>query len=480
MLRSGVAVLLLLAAPVVFGVPEERKEAVSTACSDAVFLRRVYLDLVGELPDIRITSQFLKNDTPDKREKLVNRLLRTQAFADCRAMRWFDLLRVKSEFPCNLWPNAVQAYAGFIQQEITANTPYDEFASKLLLASGSNFRDPAVNFYRALQIRQPETIAAFAMQVFLGEKADEAWSPEVRKSVPILFSKVGYVSTGEWKEELVYFDRERAWPAGAQAGQNIRMPEGGLVNVAPEQDPREAFTIWLTQGAGQRAFAATEVKRIYRVLMGQSQPNTDELKRLVDIFIQNKFDVKAVYRAICLSPEYQGNEYAVRQIDAEVLDDILVGLFGGRQSLSSQVPEPFTFVPTDQKTVLLADGSITSPFLEAFGRPPRDSGELEERQNMPNPQQRILLLNSRQIQNRINNRFVNNLMPPKGKQFKDDEAIRAELIDRLYLRLLCRYPTEQEKETVEAYFKDNKLSLQEAGRDVAWALVNSAGFLFKY
>ena len=57
-------------------------------------------------------------------------------------MKWSDLLRVKAEFPINLWPNAAQAYHRWIRAVIKENMPYDQFVREMLTASGSNFRVP--------------------------------------------------------------------------------------------------------------------------------------------------------------------------------------------------------------------------------------------------------------------------------------------------------------------------------------------------
>ena len=78
--------------------------------SDAVFLRRVYLDAIGTLPTAEEARAFLDDASPTKRSALIDRLLERDEFADYWAMKWGDVLRVKSEFPINLWPNAVQAY----------------------------------------------------------------------------------------------------------------------------------------------------------------------------------------------------------------------------------------------------------------------------------------------------------------------------------------------------------------------------------
>ncbi len=96
-------------------------------CSDAVFIRRAYLDVIGTLPTAQETSEFLQDRDPNKRSALIDRLLDRDEFADYWAMKWGDLLRVKSEFPINLWPNAVQAYHRWIRTSIKENMPYDQF-----------------------------------------------------------------------------------------------------------------------------------------------------------------------------------------------------------------------------------------------------------------------------------------------------------------------------------------------------------------
>ena len=176
-------------------------------CSDAVFLRRAFLDVVGTLPTIQETRTFLSDPSPDKRAKLIDALLARPEFADYWAMKWSDLLRVKSEFPVNLWPNAAQAYHRWIRNSIRDNLPYDQFVRELLTSSGSNFRTPQVNFYRALQAKDPPGMCAVALN-FMGCRADR-WEPDRLTGMSAFFFQVGYKRTGEWKEEIVYFDPDK-------------------------------------------------------------------------------------------------------------------------------------------------------------------------------------------------------------------------------------------------------------------------------
>src|ERR1035437_8189580 len=174
-------------------------------CSDEVFLRRAYLDVIGTLPAADEAAQYLQDQAPGKRAALIDRLLARDEFADYWAMKWSDLLRVKSEFPINLWPDAVQAYYRWIHTAIRDNVPYDRFVRAMLTSSGSNFRVPEANFYRAVQSRDPQEVARTVALTFMGARADK-WSKERFEGMSAFFSRLGYKTTAEREEEIGYFD----------------------------------------------------------------------------------------------------------------------------------------------------------------------------------------------------------------------------------------------------------------------------------
>jgi hypothetical protein len=461
-------------------------------CSDEVFLRRAYLDVIGTLPTPEEAARFLKDPDPAKRAALIDRLLERDEFAGYWAMKWSDLLRVKSEFPINLWPNAVQAYYRWIRTSIRDNVPYDRFARQMLLASGSNFRVPEVNFYRAVQSKEPAALAQAAALTFMGTRT-EKWPPARLGGMAAFFSQVGYKSTLEWKEEIVYFDSGKARRAAF-------FPDGKPARLALGKDPREAFANWLLAPENPW-FARNIVNRAWYWLLGRGivhEPddirpdnppaNPELLAYLERELVASRYDLKHIYRLILNSQIYQLSSiprsghaeaaahfayYPLRRLDAEVLIDAICQITGTTEDYSSPIPEPFTFLPENQRSIGLPDGSITSAFLDMFGRPTRDTGLATERNNQVTSEQRLHLLNSSHIQLKIQQSAkLRSLVQPAG-QPRDP-------VDRLYLAILSRYPTDGELKIVAPYFQAVRGNRWPAAVDLAWALMNSAEFLYRH
>ena len=466
----------------------------SELCTDHEFVRRAYLDVIGTLPTAQEARAFILDKSPKKRGNLIDNLLEHKEFADYWAMKWSDLLRVKAEFPINLWPNAVQSYHHWIRRSIKRNLPYDKFVRELLVSSGSNFRVPQVNFYRAMQSKEPKVIAQTVALTFMGVRA-ENWKKERLSGMAGFFSQVGFKTTAEWKEEIVYFDPNRA-----SAGLRVVFPDGKSAKLSPDKNPREVFADWLID-AKNPWFTRNIVNRIWSWLLGRgiihepddirpdNPPSNPELLALLEKeLIGAKYDLKHIYRLILNSNTYQRSciprtdkgegavnfsHYPLRRLEAEVLIDALNQITGTTEKYSSAIPEPFTFIPAEQRSIALADGSITSSFLELFGRPSRDTGLESERNNRPTAGQRLHLLNSSHIQRKIEQgRKLRNLMQSKGNM--------RQLATRFYLAILSRFPTNEEVKIVEEYSKSQRGNKRIVAIDLTWALINSAEFLYRH
>jgi hypothetical protein len=463
-------------------------------CSDGVFLRRVFLDTIGTLPTREEAVEFLADKNPAKREALINRLLERPEFADYWGMKWGDILRVKSEFPVNLWPNAAQAYDRWIRTSLRQNMPYSEFARELLTAEGSNFRDPPVNFLRSAGSHEPAALAAAAALTFMGERTAN-WSPEKRADLAVFFSRVGFKKTGEWKEEIVYF---RLPPGDGSPADSARLPDGTPVKISPDTDPREVFVQWLLSSPNS-PFAKNAANRLWFWIFGRgiiheaddsrpdNPPSNPELLAWLARQLQSaKYDTRQLLKIILNSDTYQLSplppdgktraglaSYPVRRLEAEVLLDAINRITGTKDEYMSMIPEPFTFLPDDTRSVAIPDGSITSSFLELFGRPPRDTGLLSERPTNVTASQRLSLLNSKHILNKINN-------SQKLKAMLQSAPSPQEAVSRLYLTFLSRYPTNDELSILSDYQPPPPAGNSQKLADVAWALVNSPEFLYRH
>ncbi len=478
-------------------------------CADEVFVRRAYLDVIGTLPTLQEARAFLADKGSDKRDVLIDRLLARDEFADYWAMKWCNLLRVKSEFPINLWPNAVQAYHHWIRQSVKDGVPYDQFARQLLTTSGSNFRAAPVNFYRAVQGKDPKSLAEAVALTFLGMRA-EAWPKNRLDGMAAFFARIGYKGTAEWKEEIVFDDLTKA-----NAPTSAVFPDGSMAALTLDKDPREVFADWLVR-PGNPYFARAIANRVWSWFLGRgvveepddlrpdNPPSNPELLSFLEREVVGaRFDLKRLFHAILSSQTYQRSSvpasadprseaefacYAVRRLEPEVLIDAIDQVTGTTEEYTSKIPEPFTVMPAEQRAIALPDASVTSPFLELFGRSSRDTGlESEQRGSLPTSAQALHLLNSTHVRRKLEQGpgLKALLQPVAGKP--------KESLDALYLAILSRPPTPDDLRAIGSYAGPPAAPGRPAGKgappapqgarlalDIAWALVNSTEFQYRH
>ena len=470
-------------------------------CSDAVFVRRGYLDLTGKLPTAEEAKAFIGDSDKHKRVALIGQLLDRTAHVDYWAMKWSDILRIKAEFPVKLWPNAAQAYYRWVWESLAQNKPYDKFARELLTSSGSNFRVGPVNFYRAIQDKTPEGIAAAVGATLLGARV-HLWPADRRAGLAPFFSQVGYKPTSEWKEEIVFWDplNSTAVPGSTAPGVDsvakavtvanqipqalakplsengplaAVFPDGAKTTIPPNRDPREVFAEWLIRPENPW-FARAIANRTWAWAMGRgiihepddvredNPPSNPELLAYLEKeLVASGYDLKHLNRLIFTSTAYQFSSiprftmpearanfasYPLRRVEAEVLIDALNAITGSSDLYTSAVPEPFTYIPKDISAVALADGSITSPFLTLFGRSARATGMEAERVNELASPQWLHMLNSATIQSKLQN-------GPKLAALVSAGGTPKEIAERLYLAILSRFPTEGDLQAAEEHAK---------------------------
>ena len=450
----------------------------SSQCSDEVFLRRLYLTVTGALPTPQECVEFLDSKEADKREKLVDKLLESELGLKYMQMRWGDILRIKSEFPSNLWPNGVQAYNRWVYEQLLHNVPYNKMVYDLIISQGSNFRAPAVNFYRGFQKRSPENVYANINLLFLGNR-------NCKDNGYLCFSQVSFKSTKEWKEEIIYLDIHRNLP-----WQTIKLEDGTHLVPKPNTDWRKEYVGWLTSPKNRR-FAEVFVNRVWFWFFGKgivhepddwredNKPSDPALlKELTDYFLANNFDTRKLMKKILLSEQFNSKAapegfYEPQRLPAEVIVDALASVTGIWSTYSSRVPEPFTFYPQRTRSTHLGDATVSSSELELFGKVSRDVSLESQRNNAITSRQLLFLMNSSVLERRIRK-------SPILQQIYVNGGNIANVADAISLLVLSRRATPAEIEIYEKHMKESKQPLIEAAIDIMWMQLNSNEFLYNH
>ncbi len=220
--------------------------------------------------------------------------------------------------------------------------------------------------------------------------------------------------------------------------------------------------------------------------------NPELLAFLQQDLIATRYDMKHLYRQILNSTTYQLScvadheymvpgddargeanfaQYPLRRLEAEVQIDALCQITGTTEQYSSIIPEPYTYMPENQRAVALADASITTPFLEKFGRSSRDSGMETDRNNRPTAAQRLHLLNSSHVRRKLET-------SPKLRALLQADPKKPENIVEIYLAVLSRMPTDEELQIAKTHVRE---TWADGGpRDLVWALINSPEFCYRH
>ncbi|MDR0902942.1 MAG: DUF1553 domain-containing protein, partial [Opitutaceae bacterium] len=309
------------------------------------------------------------------------------------------------------------------------------------------------------------------------------------------------------KEEIVFFSPNWNPYKAPDTGETVAPAFPGDKAAAPvllrnqPQNPLKLFADWLTAPENPW-FARHAANRHWAALFGRgitspvddvrpSNPpsNPELLDLLAARLVENKYDLRDLLRFIVTSQTYQRSSlrnewnradtqnwshYRPRRLDAEVLADAIGGLTGVYEAFSSRIPEPYAFWPDDFHSVQNPDASVTTGFLETFGRPARDSSFEYERNRNPSMAQALYLLDSDGFNDKIGKRNGG-----VSALYKKHARNLPALAEECYLILLSRHPADGEKAAISRHFENNKDKLK-AAQDLAWALMNTKEFLYNH
>jgi hypothetical protein len=299
---------------------------------------------------------------------------------------------------------------------------------------------------------------------------------------------------------------------------------GPEVTVPADVDPRARLADWMV-AADNPYFARTLVNRYWKHFFGTGlvEPeddlrvtnpptNPELLDALAKSFVQSKYDLKKLVRAICTSTTYRlsavpnahnaadkqnFSHFYLRRLHAEVLLDAVDAVTGSTTL--------FKGLPEGTKAVQLPDNQFPSYFLSVFGRPDSASPCECERGADANLAQSLYLFNSEELLEKVRGRLKPQAaakVPGKGKGkaptkaapgvvvtgaaggrvqqlLKDGRPDRDKVRD-LYLLALCREPTGEELAATLAYVEARRSEPAAAYEDVLWAILNTKEFLFNH
>jgi len=475
----------------------------SATCSDEEFLRRASLDLSGRLPSAQQARDFIQDQQPDKRTKLIDRLLEDPNYADHWAVKWGDLIRPN---PARVGVKPVYLLDEWIRDSFRRNKPYDQMVRELLTAQGSSHQYGPVAMLR--DKRDPVDASAFVSQIFLGVRLDcarchhhpsEKWTQEDYYQLAAFFAQMK--RKGQGISAPISGEPEYWWYGGkgsvthpvTEAVMTPKPPQGPEMPYVEGQDPRDRLMDWMT-GSDNPFFAKAIVNRIWSDLLGRgmvdpvddfrvSNPATNEplLEWLAQDFIAHGFDLKHLLRTIASSHTYQlsstPNEYNIadtqnysrflkRRMSAEVLLDAVNDI--------ASVKDEFQGLPPGSRAVQTWNHKLPSDFMDAFGRP---NASLEcpcERDRKSSVVQALHLMNSSKLQAKLDS------SDSRIRQLAKRDISEIELITEVYLSTYNRMPDEMELRTALRFFSAAGSTRQSAAEDLAWALINSAEFVFNH
>lgn len=484
----------------------------SELCSDTEFVRRVYLDLTGLPPSVSVIKSFLNDQTPsrEKRNALIDQLVGNREFVDYWTNKWADLLQVNRKF---LGAEGASLFRDWIHNEIESNTPYDQFARKILTANGSNKENPAAAYYKIL--REPDLIMENTTHLFLATRFNcnkchdhpfERWTQDQYYEMSAYFARVSFKPDPTSKDkyiggtavegrkplyEIVY-EQDSGEVTHLRTGQSAvpAFPfEADFDIENKEPTRRDALASWMTSPDNEY-FAKSYVNRIWGYLMGvglieplddiragNPPSNPELLEWLTQDFVDSGFDTRHLIRTICQSRVYQlsieTNEWNAddhinfshatpKRLPAEVLHDSIYFVTGSAPEFPG-VPRGTRAVQLPDVGVKLADG-----FLANLGRPPRESACECERSSELQLGSILSLVSGPTVDQAISDSA--NAIADLVKKQPDNKKV----IDELYWRILNRAPKPEElKENliafdlVEKHHEDVSLQLASYEKDYA-------------
>ena len=470
----------------------------SGLCDDETFLRRASIDITGTLPAAADIKAFVESKEPAKRAAKVDELLGRKEFVDIWALKWSELLQVRTDQNNNQGSyKAVLSYYNWIRERLEKNVPINEIARALISASGSNFENPAANYYQLET--DPLKLAEDTAQAFFGTRIQcaqchnhpfDRWTMADYRGFVAFFTQVGR-KNGEDPREKIIFN---------SGGGDSKHPVTGEV-IAPKflgedrpdttgKDRRQILADWVA--SPKNPFFPRHIGNlVWAQYMGRgivepvddsriSNPpsNPELMDALAAKLIEYNYDLRHIVRDVCNSATYQRTtrpndsnaldernfaKATIRRMRAEVMLDCI--------SQVTETKDKYKGLPLGARAVQIADGKTSSYFLTTFGRSDREAICSRELVG-PTLSQALHMLNGDTVEGKIASGGV------VQKLMKSNLTPR-EITSDLYLRCFGRAPSEPELHKLEEHWGVTE-EQPKVYTDIFWALLNAKEFMFNH
>jgi hypothetical protein len=507
LLSLAAAPFLHAAAP----LPQETAARVDAAfrrtlpprAEDETFLRRVWLDLTGKLPDPEEIHRWAADHAADKRARLIDKLLHSDAYAVNWSRYWRDVVTYHTPASGNYlhW----ELFDRWLAEQFRRNRPWNEIVTALVTASGINDEIAPVNYLTALY-GNPVEMAATTSRVFLGvqiqcaqchDAKTEPWKREQFHQLAAFFGRAKLIQHKdvdgrgtpyaiESRSDGQYCMTDKKAPDRLIPMQP-RFFTGESVSIdATDAERRQALARFLTSPKNPW-FARSYVNRIWTALcgwgfyptvndVGGSKPCYPEvLNGLEKDWIASGYDMRWLFETIALTRVYQGlwegpkaqaKAVAVcpARLRPEQVFEALQKALGFDEN-DKTIPAP---APSSSPAVQRHKG-LRNMVYQAF----RVDPSLPQAEMQGTIPQALVLMNSVLVKTATSAKGKTVLADLLAKGKPDEEIVAA-----LYERVLARHPTAKEQKICLKYVQKVGDRI-EALEDVLWGLVNSTEFLHK-
>jgi len=479
--------------------------------NDSEFLRRVYLDLAGRIPSVAETRAFLNDKQPDRRGRVIDRLLNGPRYVNHFAVIYRTLLipGANSNFFVRIQQDGLEKW---VKKQLSENAGYDRIARDLLsgsVGSGDDFGElfggeASTSAFFAAKEYKPENLAASAARVFLGVRIECAqchkhpfadWNREQFWSMAAFFAGV----QGKRQGDILVADKENPYkrdivmPGASEKVVQARFLDGSKPNWETGATTRATFAEWVTS-PNNAFFARTAVNRTWAYFFGTGlvepidemigadipNPHPELLDLLAREFAEKQFNLKYLFRAITLTQAYQRTS-AFPKGETTKPDPTLFT----RMPLKGMSPEQlFDSLAT---ATGFRDTGESSPLGEVLGigkASPRSQfvtkfTNLSDRATMAQTSilQALTLMNGKVTADATSLERSETLAALLDAPFLST----ADRVETLYLAAFSRRPSGKELDRAVRFIGErNANGYAEAVADVFWALLNSSEFVLNH